>query len=118
MDKEDKKVPNKFFQKLNKEDDYVDSIDLDKENPVSIKKYFFILDIFNDLNFLIDKYNSYDNRLKWIGMAEILYGPCLHNRPIINDHFIKEFINNLLDEIYNFDKCNKKSDYFEKWYLC
>jgi hypothetical protein len=83
---------------------------------ISDIKKLWLSDIYDNLQELLDYYTEIDDRLKWIGISNILHSR-RSSYQIIDDNIVNEFIDKFLEEVFYLRKkhvINEDQDEFEK----
>ncbi len=91
--KDEVKVKEKedFFEEDELEDVY-------RSNNIDYEHKIWISEFFDDFDDLLNHYSKIDNRLRWLGISDILYSP-RSSYLIKHDKFIIEFIDEFMIEL-------------------
>ena len=106
-DVKDAKVDQDQEQDQDPDKSYNEEDGNDKYRENDYKNALWISDIHDDFYGILDDYSYSDDRLKWVGMSDILYGR-RSNYQIMYDEVIVQFIDEFVEQIESLVKYMKK----------
>jgi hypothetical protein len=103
----DNRVKNDKVDYYQEHDQEHEEGDNNRHHERDYKNGMLISDIHNNFYNLLDDYSNADDRLKWVGMSDILYGRRFGYK-IIYDEVILQFIDKFMEQIEGLLKYMKR----------